>query len=67
MKELVGRIERMNARHVVLIADTCCSGFLTKKGGARVGGGPLLLSDPSRTILAATTVPRVGPRGHLHQ
>jgi TPR repeat protein len=38
-----------------LIADTCCSGFLTKRGGLESREVVSLLSDPSRTILAATT------------
>lgn len=55
MRALVDRIERLKCRHVVLIADTCCSGFLTKRGGLESRETVSLLSDPSRTILAATT------------
>src|ERR1019366_3631014 len=52
MRALVDRIERLKCRHVLLIADTCCSGFLTKRGGLESRETVSLLSDPSRTILA---------------
>lgn len=55
MRGLVDRLERLKCRHVLLIADTCCSGFLTKRGGLESRETVSLLSDPSRTILAATT------------
>jgi TPR repeat protein len=54
MRTLVDRIERLRCTHVVLIADTCCSGFLTKRG-LESREIVALLSEPSRTILAATT------------
>lgn len=56
MRWLVDRIETMKAGHVVLIADACCSGYLTKRGGvAETPEFVQLLSDPSRKVLAATT------------
>jgi len=56
MKELVDRLIGLKRiRHVVLIADTCCSGFMTKRGGLMSAEIIALLSEPSRTVLAATT------------
>ena len=55
MRWLVDRINQMPAQHVLVVADTCCSGFLTKRGGLDTNEQRQLLSEPSRTILAATT------------
>ncbi len=55
MQTLVDRLEKMKAHHVLLIADTCCSGFLTKRGGLEAPEARALLVNKSRTVLAATT------------
>ena len=56
MRELVACLAAMRAHHVLLIADACCSGFMTKRGGfERRKDLHLLLSEPSRIVLAATT------------
>lgn len=56
MRALVSLVRGMRARHVVVIADACCSGFMTKRGGltSRVDL-QMLLTEPSRTIVAAST------------
>lgn len=44
------------ARHVLIVADTCCSGFLGTRGDlASEPSLRVLLKNPSRRILAATT------------
>ena len=56
MRELVECLAAMRAHHVLLIADACCSGFMTKRGAfERRKDLHLLLSEPSRVVLAATT------------
>jgi TPR repeat protein len=64
MQWLVKRIEKMKSRHVVLVADACCSGFLTKRGYlSETPEVVALLTDPSRTILAATTQRQLASEG----
>ena len=56
MQLLSDLLDGANARHVVLLADACCSGFLTRRGALeRADLKTLLLGDTSRTVLAATT------------
>src|SRR5262245_7946474 len=57
MHRLVAQIDGMRAHHVVLIADACCSGFMTKRGTGFAGRPDyhMLLTEPSRTVLAAST------------
>ncbi len=55
MRWLVDRLNQLPAQHVLVIADTCCSGFLTKRGGASSPELYNLLAGTSRTVLAATT------------
>ena len=55
MQWLVDRIEALDVHHVVLIADACCSGFLTKRGGIESPEVLNLLKDSSRCVVAATT------------
>jgi Caspase domain/Sel1 repeat len=46
----------MRARHVVLIVDACCSGFMTRRGNFEERMDlPTLLKNPSRQVVAATT------------
>jgi TPR repeat protein len=63
MRTLVERIERMNAHHVVLIADACCSGFLTKRGSMEAPEAVNLLKNKSRTIMSATTQSELAHEG----
>ena len=56
MRGLVDSLADMRAHHVLLIADACCSGFMTKRGAFEQRKDlHLLLSEPSRVVLAATT------------
>jgi TPR repeat protein len=55
MQYLSDVIEGMNARHVLFIADACCSGFMTRRGTLDRADLKTFLFDRSRTILAATT------------
>ena len=56
MRGLVDSLADMKAHHVLLIADACCSGFMTKRGAFESRKDlHLLLSEPSRVVLAATT------------
>lgn len=56
MRGLVEIVREMKAHHVLLIADACCSGFLTKRGEfAERKDLHLLLAEPSRVVLAAAT------------
>jgi TPR repeat protein len=49
-------LQGMKARHVVLIADACCSGFLIRRGTLeRADLRTFLLGEKSRSILTATT------------
>lgn len=52
---LVERINQLKTRHVVLIVDTCSSGYMTKRGGAELLPLQKLLADASRSVIAATT------------
>lgn len=48
--------DRSKARHVVLLVDACCSGFLTKQKGALDRWDlKTLMFEKSRTVLTATT------------
>ena len=56
MQELVDFTREMKTHHVLLIADACCSGFMTKRGAfAGRKDLHLLLAEPSRVVLAAAT------------
>jgi TPR repeat protein len=56
MRGLVDRIERAKAQHVLVVADACCSGFMTKRGGLEDRADLLaLLRHRSRGVLAAAT------------
>ena len=56
MRGLVDSLADMRTHHVLLIADACCSGFMTKRGAFEQRKDlHLLLSEPSRVVLAATT------------
>lgn len=56
MQFLSDLLDGANARHVVFLADACCSGFLTRRGALeRADLKTFLLGDRSRTVLAATT------------
>lgn len=56
MQSVADLLESMKARHVVLIADACCSGFLIRRGALdRADLRTFLLGDKSRSIFTATT------------
>lgn len=56
MRQLVDMLRAMPTHHVLLIADACCSGFMTQRGAFQERKDlHLLLSEPSRVVLAATT------------
>lgn len=56
MQSVADLLEGMKARHVVLIADACCSGFLIRRGALeRADLRTFLLGEKSRSILTATT------------
>ena len=56
MQFLSDLLDGANARHVVFLADACCSGFLTRRGSLdRTDLKNFLLGDKSRTVFAATT------------
>ena len=56
MHELLDRVQAMRARHVLVIADACCSGFMTTRGSIKHRPDlQFLLNNPSRAVLAATT------------
>lgn len=56
MTKLVERIQTLPAQHVLLVADSCCSGFLTKRGNlAERADLQALLAGSSRAVLAAAT------------
>lgn len=47
---------KVNAKHVLLIVDACCSGFMGNRGGLETRGDlQKLLDSPSRMVLSATT------------
>ena len=56
MQELVKQVEGCKAHHAVIIADTCCSGYMTGRGSLEQSIElRLLLKGKGRTALAATT------------
>ncbi len=56
MQVVTDVLDGTNARHVVFLADACCSGFLTRRGTLeRADLKTFLLGEKSRTVLAATT------------
>ena len=56
MQYLADLMNGMNARHVVFLADACCSGFMTRRGSLeRADLKTFLFGEKSRTIVAATT------------
>lgn len=56
MQSVADLLESMKARHVVLIADACCSGFLIRRGALeRADLRTFLLGEKSRSIFTATT------------
>lgn len=56
MQRVADLLDGMAARHVVFVADACCSGFLIRRGALeRADLKTFLLGDKSRCVLAATT------------
>jgi TPR repeat protein len=55
MRQLTSDIEKMNARHVLFIADACCSGFMTTRGTLARPDLQTFLLKSSRAVLTATT------------
>lgn len=55
MQLLVDQISAMNAGHVLIFADCCCSGFMTKRGPAEKPQILSLMRGTSRTVFTATT------------
>jgi TPR repeat protein len=55
MQALTGTLDRMGARHVLFIADACCSGFMTTRGALARADLKTFLFERSRTVLTATT------------
>lgn len=55
MQHLSDLLDGAAARHVVLLADACCSGFVTRRGSLERADLKTFLFDRSRTVLAATT------------
>jgi TPR repeat protein len=56
MHLLTEEVSKIEAKHVLLAVDACCSGFLTTRGGLDTRGDlQKLLDNPSRMVLAATT------------
>jgi TPR repeat protein/uncharacterized caspase-like protein len=55
MRALTEEMNRMKARHVLFIADACCSGFMTTRGALARADLKTFLFDRSRTVLTATT------------
>lgn len=56
MQRVADLLDAMTARHVVFVADACCSGFLIRRGALeRADLKTFLLGDKSRCVLAATT------------
>ena len=70
MQRLTARVDAMKARHVLVIADACASGFMTKRGSLERWDLKTFLFERSRTVLAAATrnqSAREDPkRGHGH-
>lgn len=65
MQHLVEQINQMNPCHVLLIADACCSGFLTTRGALARWDLKNFLFQRSRTVLAATTRSQVAGDGQF--
>lgn len=56
MQRVAEQLDAMTARHVVFVADACCSGFLIRRGALeRADLKTFLLGEKSRCVLAATT------------
>lgn len=55
MAHLTSLIDGMGARHVLFIADACCSGFMTTRGALGRADLKTFLFERSRAVLAATT------------
>lgn len=56
MRDLVGRLGSMKARHALAIVDACCSGFMAMRGSLKARHDlHYYLANPSRAVLAATT------------
>lgn len=55
MKQLTDQMDGMSARHVLFIADACCSGFMTTRGALGRWDHRNFLRSRSRTVLAAST------------
>lgn len=56
MQKFVERVGKMKAQHVVVVADACCTGFMTKRGNLEDRADlQIILKNPSRAVLAATT------------
>lgn len=57
MKGVVDGLNRTPAKHVLLIADACCSGYMTGAARGALADPDLkhFLANPARTVLAATT------------
>jgi len=54
MDQLLAQILSMGARHVLLVADACCSGYMGTRGGLASADLRTFLFSPSRAVLAAT-------------
>lgn len=65
MKAVVEQINRMPAKHVLLIADACCSGFLTtaKRGALSDPEVKNFIANPARTVLVSTTRSQIAEDG----
>src|SRR5262249_12035776 len=55
MAHLTSLIDGMGARHVLFIADACCSGFMTTRGALGRADLKTFLFGRSRAVLAAAT------------
>lgn len=57
MRKLVEQVIGMEAKHVLILADACCSGFMTQRGSNLRARHDLqfLLNHGSRAVIAATT------------
>lgn len=55
MQYLSDMAERLPARHVLVITDACCSGFMTRRGALERWDLKAFLTQPSRTLVAAST------------
>lgn len=57
MRNILDRIDQMSTGHALVIADCCCSGFMTSRGAPIQYRNDIryMLTEPSRGALAATT------------